>query len=94
MGTSVAQAWSSPKRCLRQYWRLQVGHDTPTEFRVFMYVLQVVCEHCVPVRNVGFPPLLGELVEGEERLAAFRRAAAHSPACVHLWDDSVRWSRQ
>lgn len=36
MGVSVEQEWSSRKRCLRQYWRLQLGQPTPTELRVFI----------------------------------------------------------
>ena len=82
IGISVEQLWSSFKRCLRQYCRLQVGQPTPTEFRVLMYVLQLGWEHCEAVKSVGLPGLAPFVVE--ESAAAFRLAAAHSPARGHL----------
>ena len=36
MGVRVEQAWSSGKRCLRQYWRLQVWQPTATEAWLLM----------------------------------------------------------
>ena len=88
IGTRVEQLWSSFNRCLRQYWRLQVGQPTPTELSVLIYVLQLGWEHCVAVKRVGFPGVALFVVA--ESAAAFRLAAAHSPARGHLCPVSVR----
>lgn len=82
MGMSVEQLWSSRRRCLRQYCRLQVGHPTPTELSVLIYVLQLGWEHCEAVKSVGLPEIA--LLVVDESAAAFRLAAAHSPARGHL----------
>lgn len=40
-GVSLAQSCSSRRRCLRQYWWLQLGQRTPGSFSVLISVLQV-----------------------------------------------------
>lgn len=81
MGISVEQLWSSGRRCLRQYCLLQVGQATPTDVSVFMYILQLGCEHWEPVNSVGLPAAELLVVVGESG-AVFR--FAHSPARGHL----------
>lgn len=56
-------------------------------------VLHLGSEHCAEVARVGFCVRLVGADEVEES-CAFRLLRAHSPACVHLWAVSERWSRQ
>lgn len=58
-----------------------------------MRVLQRGSEHWVAVKSVGFCEGR-EVLEHGDPTECFRRAAAHSPAWEHLWEVSVRWSRQ
>ena len=58
-----------------------------------MSVLHFGSEHCVAVRTVGFC-VLGKEVVVDVPTLFLRRFFAHSPAWVHLWAVSERWSRQ
>lgn len=60
---------------------------------VLINVLQEGSLHCFAVRRVGFPAVVFDVDIGRPTLLR-RRFLAHSPAWVHLWEVSLRWSRQ
>lgn len=75
----VLQSCSSRKRCLRQYWWLQLSQREPMFWSVLIMVLQLDSEHLVGERPVRVGPDKPVLLMGVPT-EFLRRFLAHSPA--------------